>query len=234
MASPSRTTPDRYGRARRATGRSGDDTTAREPLGSPAGHIWGSPAPRGLLSVALAGSFHDARCHATSVLAGGNDATGASSRRISQEHVSSSRRTRLSGRSTVRVQVSRRRVDSLRERGRRLPARLEGKTAMLDEGHPEDPLASSPTASRVPGGNPPMRVFLVLLSVAFGLSVVVPFVVVSVRDGSIVSGARWVVSESGVLGGLVGCALVSPLLRRWQRRERLARSDGTDGSPMHP
>lgn len=65
-----------------------------------------------------------------------------------------------------------------------------------------------------------VRIFLGLVTVALVLSVIIPFVVVSFREGSVGSGARWVWDESGVVGALIGCLLMAPLVRRWRERRR--------------
>jgi hypothetical protein len=64
----------------------------------------------------------------------------------------------------------------------------------------------------------PVRILLGVVASALVLSVVIPFTVVSIREGSVGSGVRWVWEETGIVGALIGCALGAPVIRKWRTR----------------
>lgn len=66
----------------------------------------------------------------------------------------------------------------------------------------------------------PVRILLGVVAGALVLSVVIPFMVVSIREGNVGSGVRWVWEETGIVGALIGCALVAPVIRRWRAGRR--------------
>ena len=70
----------------------------------------------------------------------------------------------------------------------------------------------------------PVRMLVILIVVALGLSVAIPFAVVSVRDG-IPAGLRWALAESGVVGALIGCSIVAAITRRRPRHQVWKPSD---------
>ena len=67
----------------------------------------------------------------------------------------------------------------------------------------------------------PMVIFVRLLAIGLAVSVAVPFVVVTVRERSVLSGLGWFFGGSGVVPALIGCALISPALRRWRTVRRV-------------
>lgn len=83
----------------------------------------------------------------------------------------------------------------------------------------------------------PVRIFLGVVAVTLVLSVIIPFAVVSLREGSVGSGARWVWDETGIVGALIGCALVAPFVRRWRPGPQGAlppRAEQTEGRLGEP
>jgi hypothetical protein len=86
----------------------------------------------------------------------------------------------------------------------------------------------------------PVTVLVVSVAIALLLSFLIPFAVVSFRDG-VPSGLRWLVNEGGVVPGLIGCALAAPFIRRWGRRsssrqESISHEEAApdDGASMTP
>lgn len=76
----------------------------------------------------------------------------------------------------------------------------------------------------------PVKIFFVLVALALGLSIMIPFGVVTAKDG-LGSGARWVLSEGGVVAGLIGCLLIAPFLRRWRERQPAPPAPEPQSSP---
>lgn len=63
------------------------------------------------------------------------------------------------------------------------------------------------------------RVLVMVLGAVLAISVVVPFVVVSIRESSVTEGFAWFLGESGVVAGLMGCLLVAVVVRGRRRKE---------------
>lgn len=69
----------------------------------------------------------------------------------------------------------------------------------------------------------PVRILRRLVVIALGLSLAVPFAVVSIQDGG-TAAFRWLLNESGVVGALLGCLTATLLLSRYWNRKREAKS----------
>ena len=79
------------------------------------------------------------------------------------------------------------------------------------------------------GRDRPVRIMCSVVAVALGLSLVVPFAVVSVQDGS-AAAFRWLLKESGgLVAALVGCLVATVFLGRYRNRNRQAESDPPAG-----
>jgi hypothetical protein len=63
-----------------------------------------------------------------------------------------------------------------------------------------------------------IRIFFALVATGLGLSVLIPFTVVAIREGSVAAGLQWVWVQSGIIGALVGCALVSTVIGKRHSR----------------
>lgn len=74
-----------------------------------------------------------------------------------------------------------------------------------------------------------LKIFLALVAAALGLSIFIPFAMISVRDGA-GEGMRWVLDGSGVIGALLGCLFLAPVIRRLRGN----RDPESPGEPSPP
>lgn len=63
----------------------------------------------------------------------------------------------------------------------------------------------------------PIKMFVGVIAAGLLMSLAIPFITISLREGSVAPAAGWVVETTGVIGALLGCAILSALLRLFRR-----------------